>query len=151
MSKIQDSFFGGAEKKAGRKQRKELAKARAAVEAAAEEARTGATTLFGGAQEAQRLGFQGALDIFGQSVPEQARLFGAGNVGAQEQLIAGLPQIQRALLGQTVDFSQFQPTTLTPNLAFTQQTLPQSPTIAELLAPPQPAPVPQAPPFRGFR
>ena len=151
MSKIQDSFFGGAEKKAGRKQRKELAKGRRAVEAGAEEARTGATTLFGGAQEAQRLGFQGALDIFGQSVPEQARLFGAGNVGAQEQLIAGLPRIQRALLGQQVDFSQFQPTTLTPNLAFTQQTLPQSPTIAELLAPPQPAPVPQAPPFRGFR
>ena len=151
MSKIKSSFFGGAEKEAGRKQRKELAKGRAAVEAGAEEARTGATTLFGGAQEAQRLGFQGALDIFGQSVPEQARLFGAGNVGAQEQLISGLPQIQRALLGQTVDFSQFQPTTLTPNLAFTQQTLPQSPTIAELLAPPQPAPVPQAPPFRGFR
>ena len=151
MSKIKDSFFGGAEKKAGRKQRKELAKARAAVEAAAEEARTGATTLFGGAQEAQRLGFQGALDIFGQSVPEQARLFGAGNVGAQEQLIAGLPQIQRALLGQQVDFSQFQPTTLTPNLAFTQQTLPQSPTIAELLAPPAQPAVTPLPPFRGFR
>ena len=97
------------------------------------------------------MGFQGALDIFGQSVPEQARLFGAGNVGAQEQLIAGLPQIQRALLGQQVDFSQFQPTTLTPNLAFTQQTLPQSPTIAELLAPPAPAPVTPLPPFRGFR
>ena len=97
------------------------------------------------------MGFQGALDIFGQSVPEQARLFGGGNVAAQQQLITGLPQIQRALLGQQVDFSQFQPVTLTPNLAFTQQTLPQSPTIAELLAPPEPAPVPQAPPFRGFR
>ena len=97
------------------------------------------------------MGFQGALDIFGQSVPEQARLFGGGNVAAQQQLITGLPQIQRALLGQQVDFSQFQPVQLTPNLAFTQQTLPQSPTIAELLAPPQPEPVPQAPPFRGFR
>lgn len=149
--KIKDSFFGGAEKEAGRKNRAELAKGRRAVEAAAAQARGDAIPLFGGAQESQRLGFQSALDVFGQSVPEQARLFGAGNVGAQEQLIAGLPQIQRALLGQNVDLNRFQPVQLTPDLDFAQQTLPTTPTIAELLNP-APAEVAPAPPFRiGIR
>lgn len=63
-------------------------------------------------------------------------MFGAGNVAAQEQLIGGLPQIQAALLGQPVDFSQFQPTQLTPDLGFTQAQLPQGTPIADVITPP---------------
>jgi len=136
VSKIVDVFFGGAEKKAGKAQKKALEKAQQFIGQQAAVARQDVTRLFGGAQEAQRGGFQAALDIFGQAVPEQARLFGAGNVGAQQQLIGGLPQIQAALLGQPVDFSQFQPTQLQPNLGFTQQTLPQATPIGEVLTPP---------------
>ena len=47
MSKIKDSFFGGAEKKAGRKQRKELKAAQERIEVATKEAKGEATTLFG--------------------------------------------------------------------------------------------------------
>ena len=136
MSKIKDTFFGGAEKKAGQAEKKALEKSQQLIAQQTAVARGDVTNLFGGAQEAQRLGFQGALDVFGQSIPEQARLFGGGNVAAQEQLISGLPQIQAALLGQPVDFSQFQPTQLQPELGFTQQTLPQTTPISEVLTPP---------------
>lgn len=136
MSKIADSFFGGAEKKAGKAEKKALEKGQELIAQQTAVARGDATSLFGGAQGAQRLGFQGALDVFGQTIPEQARLFGQGNVAAQQQLIGGLPQIQAALLGQPVDFSQFQPTKLTPNLGFAQQTLPQTTPISDVLTPP---------------
>jgi len=136
MSKVKDTFFGGAEKKAGKAEKKALEASQEFIAKQTDIARTESTRLFGGAQEAQRAGFQAALDIFGQSVPEQARLFGAGNVAAQQQLIGGLPQIQAALLGQPVDFSQFQATQLTPDLSFTQAQLPQSTSIADVITPP---------------
>jgi hypothetical protein len=136
MSKIRDTFFGGAEKKAGKAEKQALEAAQEFIAKQTDIARTESTRLFGGAQEAQRGGFQAALDIFGQSVPEQARLFGAGNVAAQQQQITGLPQIQAALLGQPVDFNVFQPTQLTPDLGFTQAQLPQTTPIADVITPP---------------
>ena len=135
MSKVKDTFFGGAEKKAGKAEKKALEAGQERIAKQSDIARTENIRLFGGAQESQRGGFQAALDVFGLSVPEQARLFGEGNVAAQQQLIGGLPQIQAALLGQPVDFSQFQPTQLTPELGFTQAQLPQTASIADVITP----------------
>ena len=39
-------------------------------------------------------------------------------------------------MGQPVDFGAFQAQTLTPNLGFTQQTLPQATPIADVITPP---------------
>ena len=91
-------------RRAQESQEEQTAERQAFTEQQLGQARSDVTTLFPEAQRVQQRGFQGALDIFGQAVPEQARLFQGGNVAAQEQLLAGLPQIQRAILGLPTDF-----------------------------------------------
>mgnify|MGYP003645586734 FL=1 len=77
------------------------------------------------AQQQANQGFQGALDVFGQSNPAQMDVFQQGNLGAQQALIAGLPQIQNAILGGNVDLSGLQPFQVQqPDMSFMQQTLP---------------------------
>jgi len=83
--------------------------------------------LFPAAQQNAQQGFQGALDVFGQSIPAQTGVFQQGNVAAQNQILAGLPQMQNAILGGQVDYSALQPTQLQmPDLSFLQQQLPQT-------------------------
>jgi hypothetical protein len=53
-------------------------------------------------------GFQGAMDVFNQAVPQQMQAFQQGNMGAQNALLAGAPQFQNAILGGPVDYSQMQ-------------------------------------------
>lgn len=79
-----------------------------AVRLASDEARSDLFTLFPSAQQSAQQGFQGALDVFNQSLPQQQQAFTQGNVGAQQAILAGLPQIQNALLGGNVDLSQLQ-------------------------------------------
>jgi len=125
MSIITDTFFGGAEKKAAKSQQKGIERGIEATQAATAEARAAAIPLFGQARQDLQQGFQGALDVFGESLPAQAQAFQGGNVAAQEQLLAGLPQFQNAILGNQVDFSQLQPVQVqTPDLGFFQQQLP---------------------------
>lgn len=127
MSIIKDTFFGGAEKKAAKAQQQGIERGIEATERATAEAKAAATPLFGQARQDLQQGFQGALDVFGQSLPAQVQAFRSGNVGAQEQLLAGLPQFQNAILGGNVDFSQLQPTQVqTPDLGFFQQQLPSA-------------------------
>lgn len=126
MSFIKDTFFGGAEKKAAKAQTQALEQGQAFTREGVEQARQDLFNLFPAAQQNLQQGFQGALDVFGQSLPAQTNVFQQGNVGAQQQLLAGLPQFQNAILGNQVDFSALQPTQLqTPDLGFFQQQLPQ--------------------------
>jgi len=62
--------------------------------------------LFGAAQQASAQGIQGALDIFGQTIPQQASLIQQGNLGAQNILAGGLGGINAAILGLPQDLSQ---------------------------------------------
>lgn len=125
MSIIKDTFFGGAEKDAARAQQAGIEKGIAATERATREAKADLNRLFPQAKSDLQQGFQGALDVFGQSLPAQVQAFQGGNIGAQEQLLAGLPLFQNAILGGNVDFSQLQPTQVqTPSLGFFQQQLP---------------------------
>lgn len=80
-----------------------------ATKQAAEEARGDVNRLFPQAQQVANQGFKGALGVFGESVPAQFDVFQQGNVGAQRQILAGLPQIQNAILGGNVDLSGLQP------------------------------------------
>lgn len=126
MTFIKDTFFGGAEKKAAKAQTQALEKGQVITREGTERARSDLFNLFPAAQQNIQQGFQGALDVFGQSLPAQADVFQQGNVAAQQQLLAGLPQFQNAILGGNVDFSQLQPTQLQqPDLSFFQQQLPQ--------------------------
>jgi hypothetical protein len=94
-----------------------------AASAGAAQARQDALGLFPQAQQARRQGFQGALDVLSQSIPAQLQAFQQGNVGAQNQLISGLPQFQNAILGNQADLSAFQPTTVSAPPPFTLPTL----------------------------
>ena len=117
---------------------------------AVEQARSDAIPLFQDAQQNQLAGFGGALDIFNQSIPQQQQVFQQGNVGAQQALLAGMPQFQNAILGNQVDFSAFQPQTLDlPQ--FQPAELPQFNSINNSLGifPTAPQPAQQQTPFRG--
>jgi hypothetical protein len=103
------------------------AQARASQSAAGEvkdattQARDDLFKLFPASQDALSTGYKGAADMYGQSVPQQANIFQQGNVAAQQQILAGMPQFQNAILGGQVDYSQFQPTELQqPDFNFLQ-------------------------------
>ena len=82
--------------------------------------------LFPAAIDTAKQGFQGALDVFGQSVPAQMGVFQQGNVAGQQAILAGLPQIQNAILGGNVDLSGLQPFRAnTPDSSMFQQQIPQ--------------------------
>jgi hypothetical protein len=88
---------------------------------ASEEARADIFKLFPASQDALSTGYQGAANIFGQTAPQQADIFQQGNVAAQQQIAAGMPQFQNAILGGQVDYNQFQPTQLQqPDFSFMQ-------------------------------
>lgn len=80
--------------------------------------------LFGAAGKNRIRGAREALKIFGETMPQQISTFQQGNVGAQEQLLAGLPQVQNALLGLPVDLSVLQPRQISVDTGFTQRALP---------------------------
>jgi len=93
------------------------------------EAREDVLPLFAAAQEARGLGFQAALDVFGQTIPQQIGVFQQGNVAAQQALTQGLPQIQAAILGQPVNLQQFQPQALGFGAGIGQPVTPQQPQV----------------------
>ena len=85
-------------------------------------ARDDVNRLFSGANKAAQGGFQDALDVYGQSAPAQAGLFQQGNIGAQNAILSGLPQMQNAILGGNVDLSQLQAFEVNrPDLGFLNQ------------------------------
>ena len=108
MSIIKDTFFGGAEKDAAKAQTKALEQGQQYTKEAVNQARGDLFKLYPAAQQNSNQGFQAAMDIFGQSVPAQMNAFQGGNVAAQQQLLAGLPQMNNALLGAPIDYSQLQ-------------------------------------------
>ena len=125
MSIIKDTFFGGAEKKAAKAQTKALGQSQDFIREGVEKGKKEALPLYNSAMNNLLAGFQGGLDVFGQAIPAQQQIFQQGNVAAQEQLLAGLPQMNNAILGGPIDYSQLQATQLqTPNLDFLNQQLP---------------------------
>lgn len=101
-----------AARSAQRRQERALREGREITATSGAQARGDVLRLFGQAQEQQALGFQQAQQLFGQTIPQQANVFQAGNVAAQQQLLAGLPLFQSAILGGPLDFSTLQPTQL---------------------------------------
>lgn len=91
----------------------------------AEKARSEALPLFASGQESRDIGYQAALDAFSQSAPQQFSTFQQGNVGAQQALLAGLPQIQNAILGIPTDLSALQPQTIDYDTSFIPTEIPK--------------------------
>jgi len=91
------------------------------------QARSDIFKLFPSAQESRKQGLQAGLDLYKQAYPAMMNTFQQGNVGAQQALITGLPQIQNAILGNQVDLSGLKPVSLQqPQGLALPQALPQS-------------------------
>lgn len=98
-----------ASKRAAKAQDKASNLAASTTKNATTAARMDINRIFPQAQDASQRGFQSAAEVFGKTAPAQAQAFQGGNVAAQQQILAGLPQIQNALMGNQVDYSQLQP------------------------------------------
>jgi hypothetical protein len=57
--------------------------------------------LFPQAQASRQQGMDYAANVYGMAMPAQMKAFQQGNVGAQQALLAGLPQQNAALLGMS--------------------------------------------------
>ena len=133
MSKMVKKVFGGVDKSAQKGQIAANKESQQFTRDMLAQARGDAIGL-GGAQEAtQNMGFQSALDVYGQTIPQQFDTFQQGNMGAQQALLAGMPQFHNAILGMPVDYSQFQPQQIDYNTDFAQQQLPQFISSADAL------------------
>lgn len=80
--------------------------------------------LFEASQKNLAAGAQSSMDIFKQTIPGQAEAFTEGNYRAQQQLLAGLPQIKNALMGLPVDLSGLQAQRLPVDTSFANATMP---------------------------
>ena len=133
MGKMVKKIFGGVDKSQQKGQIAANKESQAFTKEMLGQARGDALGL-GGAQEAnQNMGFQSALDVYGQTIPQQFDTFQQGNMGAQQALLAGMPQFHNAILGMPVDYSQFQPQQIQYNTDFAQQQLPQFISSADAL------------------
>jgi len=95
--------------------------------------RADAIPLFQAAQDSRRGGYQGAMDIFGQTYPQQVGLYQQGNVGAQRVLGQGSQQYENAILGRPVNRSFMEPQQFDVDTSFSQQQLPEAPTYNQIL------------------
>jgi hypothetical protein len=121
MSKL----FGGVDDSSQKAQIAQNRQVLALQEKLAQQARGDVTGIFPGVRQSAQEGFQGALDLMGQTIPQQAALFQGGNVAAQNTLLAGLPQQNNAIMGNPIDLSGLQPTQQAYNTDYTQQRLPE--------------------------
>lgn len=80
------------------------------------------------------MGYQSALDLYGQTIPQQMDVFQQGNVGAQNVLAGSAPQFSNAIMGLPVDYSFMQPTALNYNTDWAQQQLPQFHGVGDALS-----------------
>ena len=65
--------------------------------------------LFPAAQKARQQGIQSGFNLYKAALPTQTQYFQQGNVMAQNQQIAGLGQIQNAILGRPINQNALKP------------------------------------------
>ena len=95
------------------------------IEQQAAQARGDVQNIFPTASQNLQAGFGAAADVFGQVIPQQVSAAQQGNMAAQQQMAAALPQIQNAILGLPTDFSAFQPQGINVDTSFAQTPMPQ--------------------------
>jgi hypothetical protein len=128
-----DKLFGGTDKSAQKLTQQDNAQRQAFIEQMQGQTRGDYLGLAPGMEQNANMGFQSALDMYGQFVPQQMDVFQQGNVAAQGHLLAGMPQFNNAIMGLPVDYSAFQPTQLNYDASWAQQQLPQFITTGDLL------------------
>jgi hypothetical protein len=125
LSGVTEKLFGGTDNSAQKAQQAANAKSQAYIEQQSQLARGDANYLYPQGDYARNQGINAAMALMGQSMPTQMGMFQDGNVSAQMQLLAGLPQYQNAILGMPVNNQALQPTRLNmPDASSYQQQLP---------------------------
>lgn len=137
MGWVKDNVFGGAAKDAAKQQTKALEEAQNITQQAVSQARSEIMDLFPQAQQSNLAGYQSALDLFNTSAPQQMQMAQQGNQNAQATLLAGLPQMNNALLGAPIDYSALQVRNTTYNPSALNAQLPAQ--LQNILTPPQTA------------
>lgn len=133
MSSVVDRLFGGTDKSSLRSQKAANKEIQDFVREQMGQSRQDVMDLWPGISQNRNMGYQQALDMFGQSMPQQVDMFQQGNMGAQSALLAGMPQFQNAILGMPTDMSGLQPMQINYDTSWMQQQLPQFQTAADLL------------------
>ena len=140
MSSVVKTVFGGTDDSAQKFQNKANKRTKEFIEEQAELARGDVLALAPAIEGNQQLGAQAALDVLGQSVPAQVGALFRGEGQAQRNLLGGLSQFERSILGQPGSITAGlggQP--FAPDLAFTRQQLPDFISSQQALNTPQAA------------
>jgi hypothetical protein len=125
LSGLTEKVFGGTDNSAQKAQQQANAKSQAFIEEQSRLARGDANYLYPQGDYARNQGINAAMSLMGSAMPTQMGMFQDGNVSAQMQLLAGLPQYQNAILGMPVNNQALQPTRLSmPDSSFYSQKLP---------------------------
>lgn len=133
MSSVIDTLFGGTDKSQLKSQKRANELSQQFIRDMQAQSRSDVMGLAPGAQQNLNMGMQAGLDVYGQTIPQMFDVFQQGNVGAQNALLAGMPQFQNAILGLPVDYNAFQPQALNYNTDFAQQQLPDFIPVADAL------------------
>ena len=75
---------------------------------------------------AMTAGQQAGLDVYGQTMPQQANAFVGGNVAAQQSLLSGMPMYEQAIRGGDVNYAALKPYQGSYDMSFAQQKLPDA-------------------------
>jgi hypothetical protein len=129
LSDVWDGVFGGTDDTALRQQRDENRRAQEFIEEQAALGRGDALTLQPIVDASLLGGYQSAADTLGLGLQGGLDLFGQGNYQAQQNMLAGLPQYQRAILGLPVDNNALQAVLLRPQANLGPLTSPQMPNV----------------------
>lgn len=155
MSSVVDTLFGGTDKSSLKSQKKANKDTQNFIRQQMGQSRDDIMGLWPGISQNRNMGYQQALDMFGQAMPQQMDMFQQGNMGAQSTLLAGLPQFQNAILGLPTDMSALQPRQINYDTSWMQQQLPDFQSPAQLLggsatqsSAPQPSGLDAAPAYK---
>lgn len=129
FSGIVDTLFGGGESE----QSKTNSRTQEMINQRTEQARDDIMRLAPIADANRNIGYQAALDILGQAMPQQLDAFQQGNVNAQNAIKAGMPQFQNAIMGLPVNYGVFQPQQVQYSDEFTQQKIPEYISLLSIL------------------
>ena len=124
MSSVIKSLFGGTDRSSQQAQMQSNADTLGFIKQQGRQSRGDSIALGQAGFENRNLGNQAALDVLAQTIPQQFDAFSQGNTGAQSTLLAGLPQINNAILGLPVDMSGLQPQRINYDTGFANQQLP---------------------------
>ena len=108
-------------------------RAQAFIESQAQQAQQTGEALFSGAEGNILAGNEAAYALLRQLAPQRINACQQGNIGAQQQLISGLPQVQAALMGRPIDYSALQPYQQQVNMTPFGTQMPQFTTSQEAL------------------